>query len=121
MKNTNIKKKKCDRLFVYGTLQRGQSRNNILKGLKYDKATLFNYRKVIPLSLGFPFIVRDDSSNVKGEVYYDVNDLLFTEIDRIEGEGELYYRIAVRITLINGEQLEAYTYYPSEILVKNYL
>ncbi len=121
MKNPNFKDKKCDRLFVYGTLQHGQSRNNILKGLKYDNAILNNYRKVVPSSLGFPFIVRDDSSNVKGEVYYNVNDSLITEIDRIEGEGELYYRIIVRITLINGEQLEAYTYYPSDILVKNYL
>lgn len=121
MKNINFKSKKCDRIFVYGTLQHGQSRNNILKGLRYEKATLYNYRKVITSSLGFPFIVRDDSSNVLGEVYYNVNDSLLTEIDRIEGVGELYHRIIVRITLINGEQLEVYTYYPSEILLKNYL
>ncbi|MHA2398039.1 MAG: gamma-glutamylcyclotransferase family protein [Promethearchaeota archaeon] len=121
MNNTNFKDNKCDKLFVYGTLQHGQSRNKILKELKYDKATLFNYKKVIPPSLGFPFIICNDSSKVKGEVYYNVNDSLITEIDRIEGEGELYYRIVVKVTLLNGKELEAYTYYPSEILVKNYL
>ena len=45
------KKEKLSNLFVYGTLQAGQSRNYILKGLKYKKATLFNYRKVQPPSL----------------------------------------------------------------------
>lgn len=121
MKNTNLEDKRCDKLFVYGTLQHGQSRNIILKGFRYEKATLFNYRKVIPSSLGFPFIVRDDSSNVEGEVYYSIDESLIAEIDKIEGEGELYYRIIVKVTLINGKEVEAYTYYPSEILVKNYL
>jgi gamma-glutamylcyclotransferase (GGCT)/AIG2-like uncharacterized protein YtfP len=121
MKNTNLKDTRCYKLFVYGTLQDGQSRNIILKGLRYEKATLFNYKKVISSSLGFPFIVRDDSSNVKGEVYYDIDESIISEIDRIEGEGELYHRIVVKVTLLNGKELEAYTYYPSEILVKNYL
>lgn len=114
------KKSKFNNLFVYGTLQHGQSRNYILRGLKYEKATLFNYRKVIPPSLGFPFIIRDVTSNVKGEVYYDLDHSLISQIDIIEREGELYNRILVRIVINNGKELEVFTYYPSEILIKKF-
>ncbi|MFX0083447.1 MAG: gamma-glutamylcyclotransferase family protein [Candidatus Hodarchaeota archaeon] len=107
-------------LFVYGTLQHGQSRNYILRGLKYDKATLFNYRKVTPPSLGFPFIIRDDSSRVNGEIYYGLDHVLISQIDIIEGEGELYHRILVKIVLDNRKELDAFTYYPSEILIKKF-
>ncbi|MFX1457135.1 MAG: gamma-glutamylcyclotransferase family protein [Promethearchaeota archaeon] len=120
MKTNNFEKKKCNRLFVYGTLQHGQSRNYILRGLKYEKANLINYRKVIPPSLGFPFIIKDNSSNTLGEIYYNVEESVFKHIDIIEGEGELYHRILVDVQLENGEIVKAFTYYPSEILIKNY-
>jgi gamma-glutamylcyclotransferase (GGCT)/AIG2-like uncharacterized protein YtfP len=107
-------------LFVYGTLQHGQSRNYILGRLKYEKATLYNHRKVTPPSLGFPFIIRDDSSKVRGEVYYGVDHSLISQIDIIEGEGELYHRIQVKVVLENGIELEVFTYYPSEILIKKF-
>jgi len=115
------KYKKSDKLFVYGTLQHGQSRNKILNGLKYEKATLFNYRKVVPPSLGFPFIIYDSSSNVKGEIYYGLNHSLLSQIDIIEGEGELYHRIIVNVVLDDGNEVEAFTYYPSEVLIQRYV
>ena len=121
MERKEPKKLKCNNLFVYGTLQHGQSRNYILRGLKYEKATLFNYRKAKPPSLDFPFIIRDDSSKVQGEIYFDVGESLINHIDMTEGEGELYNRILVNVKLDNGKDLEAYTYYPSDILIKNYL
>ncbi|MFW9998703.1 MAG: gamma-glutamylcyclotransferase family protein [Candidatus Hodarchaeota archaeon] len=111
---------KCDKLFVYGTLQHGQSRNYILGGLKFKKAILLNYRKVEPPSLGFPFIVNEVNSNVEGEVYYGVGQSLINQIDMIEGEGKLYHRILVKVQLQDGSETDAYTYYPSEILIKNY-
>lgn len=115
--NTNYK---CDKLFVYGTLQHGQSRNYILKQLKYEKATILNYRKLEPPSLGFPFIIKDDNSSVEGEVYYGVGQSLINQIDMIEGEGKLYHRVLVKVHLDNGRETDAYTYYPSAILIKNY-
>jgi gamma-glutamylcyclotransferase (GGCT)/AIG2-like uncharacterized protein YtfP len=111
---------KIDKLFVYGTLQYGQSRNYILRGLEFEKATLFNYRKVIPPSLGFPFIIREKSSIVKGEIYYGLAPILINQIDIIEGEGELYHRIKVKVVLENGKEVVSYTYYPSEILIKKF-
>lgn len=120
MGNSNYKNNKRDKLFVYGTLQHGQGRNYVLGGLKFEKATLLNYRKVEPPSLGFPFIIKEDNSSVKGEVYYEVGQALINQIDMIEGEGKLYHRILVEITLEDGSKTNAYTYYPSEILIKNY-
>jgi len=116
----NIQKGKSNNLFVYGTLQHGQSRNYILRGLKYEKASLFNYRKIMPPSLGFPFIIRDDASNVTGEIYYDLDPFLISQIDMIEGEGELYHRILVKVALDDGKEIDAFTYYPSEILIKKF-
>lgn len=110
----------CDRLFVYGTLQHGKSRNYILSGLKFEKATLFNYRKVVPPTLGFPFIIHDDSSSVRGEVYFGLDQFLINQIDMIEGEGQLYHRILVKVRVNSGKELEVFTYYPSEVLIKNY-
>jgi gamma-glutamylcyclotransferase (GGCT)/AIG2-like uncharacterized protein YtfP len=109
------------KIFVYGTLQHGQSRNYILRGLKYENAILFNYKKVEPPTLGFPFIIRDDASKVKGEVYYNVDQALINQLDMIEGEGTLYHRILVKVKLADGSETEAYTYYPSKTLLKNYI
>ena len=108
-------------LFVYGTLQSGQNRNFILKELQYEEATLFKYRKVKPPSLDFPLIIRDNSSNVKGEIYYGLNHKLISKIDMIEGEGELYKRIIVNVVLADGNKVEAFTYYPSEDLIQKYI
>ena len=110
----------CDRLFVYGTLQHGQSRNYILRGLKYEKATLFNYLKVVPPTLGFPFIICDETSSVRREIYFGLKQSLINQIDIIEGEGQLYHRILVNVKLDSGKKSDAFTYYPSEILIKNY-
>ncbi|MFW9825239.1 MAG: gamma-glutamylcyclotransferase family protein [Candidatus Thorarchaeota archaeon] len=121
MANPITEKEKCDNLFVYGTLQHGQSRNYILRGLKYEKAFLRKHKKVTPPSLGFPFIIRDESSNVEGEIYYGVGIALIKQLDLIEGEGELYHRIIVEVELESNEQVEAFTYYPSEILIKKFL
>ncbi len=120
MEQGNYKNYKYDKLFVYGTLQHGQSRNYILRGLKYKKAKLLNYRKMEPPSLGFPFIIHDNNSSVNGEIYYGVGKSLLNQIDMIEGEGKLYHRILVRVKLEDDSDIDAYTYYPSEILFKNY-
>jgi gamma-glutamylcyclotransferase (GGCT)/AIG2-like uncharacterized protein YtfP len=107
-------------IFVYGTLQQGQSRNYILRGLKYEKAVLSDYKKLEPPSLGFPFIIKDNKSSVRGEVYYGLSRSLINQLDMIEGEGRLYHRIIVQVKVESGNEIDVYTYYPSEILIKNY-
>ncbi|MFX1388836.1 MAG: gamma-glutamylcyclotransferase family protein [Promethearchaeota archaeon] len=121
MHNTKKRDIKCDKIFVYGTLQHGQSRNYILRGLKYENAILFNYKKVEPPSLGFPFIISKNNSKVKGEIYYSVGKDLIDQLDMIEGEGKLYHRILVKVKLEDGSEKEACTYYPSKVLINNYI
>jgi gamma-glutamylcyclotransferase (GGCT)/AIG2-like uncharacterized protein YtfP len=121
MKDNNNKKEECDILFVYGTLQHNQSRGYILQGLKYQSAILLDYRKVRPSTLSFPFIIQEKNSTVQGEVYYDLDEYLWKKIDEIEGEGTLYRRILVKVKTQNGEEITAYTYYPSKQLIDSYL
>lgn len=111
---------KSKNLFVYGTLQHGQSRHYVLEDLKYEKATLPNHKKVSPPSLGFPFIVFDETYKVEGEVYYDIDEDLIKTLDLIEGEGSLYHRIIIEVLTEDGTKVQAYTYYPSDILIKKF-
>ena len=101
---------------MYGTLQHGQSRNYILKGLSFKIAILKDYEKREPPSLGFPFIIRKEGENVKGEVYLEIPDAILEKIDIIEGEGDLYDRIIVKVISLTGESLNAFVYYPSKKL-----
>jgi len=111
----------CDKLFVYGTLQYGQSRHFILQHLKFEKAILPKYRKVSPPSLGFPFIIRDEKSQVNGEIYYGLDNELFQSLDLIEGEGSLYHRILIKVKTLKEQEIESYVYYPDKRLINNYL
>ncbi|MFX0125285.1 MAG: gamma-glutamylcyclotransferase family protein [Candidatus Hodarchaeota archaeon] len=111
----------CDRLFVYGTLQSGQSRNHYLKGLSYEKAQLIGYRKISPPSLGFPFIIKEETSEVMGEIYFGLKQHHWATLDKIEGEGSLYHRILVEVVLTSSyEHLISYVYFPSRILIENF-
>lgn len=113
-------KEKVENMFVYGTLRHDKSRGNVLAELEYKEAILPNHRKISPHNLGFPFIIQDESSEVQGEVYFGLEDALIRKIDMIEGEGSLYNRIIVEVITEDGEQVKAYTYFPSERLVESY-
>jgi gamma-glutamylcyclotransferase (GGCT)/AIG2-like uncharacterized protein YtfP len=120
-KRLNDKDVESKNVFVYGTLQHGESRNYVLENLEYEKATLPKHRKVSPPNLGFPFIIFDEDCEVKGEIYYNIDTELLKTLDLIEDEGSLYHRIVVEVLTINGEKVQAYTYYPSDIFVNKYL
>lgn len=121
MKDKEDIKVNCDKLFVYGTLQQGQSRHYILQHLKFEKAVLPKHRKVSPPSLGFPFIIRDEHSQVSGEIYYGLDVELFKSLDLIEGEGSLYHRILVKVITQKGSEIECFVYYPDKRLISSYL
>jgi gamma-glutamylcyclotransferase (GGCT)/AIG2-like uncharacterized protein YtfP len=114
-------KENCDRLFTYGTLQSGYSRNYLLQGLEFKEAVLPGYRKVSPPELGFPFIIQDQESNVSGEIYFQLTQAHWTQIDLVEGEGSLYHRILVEVeTIPEGLEYQTFTYYPSIGLISQY-
>ena len=88
-------------LFVYGTLQYGESRNYLLKGLSFEKAIIIGYCKIFLQELGFPIILEDEKSYVNGEVYFGVSESLLNMLDVVEGEGSLYHRIVANVKTIS--------------------
>ena len=109
----------CQNLFVYGTLQHGESRNYLLKGIIFEKGTIYGYRKKFLEHLGFPIIIQDEKSNVNGEVYFDVHQSLLNMLDVVEGDGSLYHRIVVNVKTITKKNYLAYVYYPSKELINS--
>ncbi|MGV9173083.1 MAG: gamma-glutamylcyclotransferase family protein [Promethearchaeia archaeon] len=107
-------------LFVYGTFRQGENRNYLLNDLPFDIAILSGYKRVKPEELEFPFIVKEEDAKVEGEVYYGIDEELLSRIDVIEGEGNLYHRIMVKVKTAEGELVDAYTYYPTDRLIDSY-
>jgi gamma-glutamylcyclotransferase (GGCT)/AIG2-like uncharacterized protein YtfP len=80
------------RLFVYGTLKRGFSRNSVLKNCEGNVDFLMFPGKM--LSLGaFPALVKYDAvlSKIWGETY-EIDTQILLLVDRIEGYPDLYTR-----------------------------
>ncbi len=115
-------------LFVYGTLMsryfdprngeiKGHSRSEALKGFKFERAILNDYKLLWPDELGFPFIVSFQGSSVMGEVYYAVGEDIIMVLDDIEGVSRgLYEKSIVKVFTDSGEKVEALTYVGGESL-----
>tara|TARA_R100000278_G_scaffold26745_1_gene24508 strand:- start:2735 stop:3109 length:375 start_codon:yes stop_codon:yes gene_type:complete len=98
------------KLFVYGTLMKGEANHSLMNGATYigkfktqDKWGLIN--------LGyFPALV-PHTIEVEGELYEVDNDML-TRIDRLEGvDAGMYQRRTINIyDMETGEHVEADTY-----------
>ena len=94
-------------MFVYGTLQKGQSNHHFLKYSKYvDDAMINGYCKY---DLGYyPGVKPKRAKSVNGELYLVDNNTL-RNVDSLEGEGYLYIRTKVKC-ITNDREYEAYTY-----------
>ncbi len=82
------------KVFVYGTLLRGESNHRTLDGARFvgREKTRPDYRL---LDLGaYPAIVADGSTSVVGEVY-EVNAAGLARLDRLEGHPTMYLRTPV--------------------------
>lgn len=90
----------CVNLFVYGTLMKGQNANPFLSNCEYiGKYVLKDYAMY---NLGaYPGIVACKGESVIGEVY-SINPDIIPDLDRYEGEGQLFTRKIV--TVSNGSQ-----------------
>ena len=96
-----------ERLFVYGTLMKGQRAHDLLGNSKYlGKATLKGYRKMDLIY--YPGIVKDKNSIVEGEVY-EVDEHTKQRVDVYEGEGYLFKCVDVEIELV-GSTMHAKVY-----------
>jgi gamma-glutamylcyclotransferase (GGCT)/AIG2-like uncharacterized protein YtfP len=99
------------KLFVYGTLKKGNERHHYLKGCQfigYGKAKGF-----ILYDLGeFPGMIKGDGE-VAGEVY-EVPESLLKEIDWVEGVPDLFRRELIEVLLEDGQIVSAYAYIYNE-------
>jgi gamma-glutamylcyclotransferase (GGCT)/AIG2-like uncharacterized protein YtfP len=93
------------KVFTYGTLRKGCSRNYVLKDSSFlgEATTAAKYSLY---SLGsFPALTVDGKTSVLGELY-EVSDEVLDLLDRIEGHPNFYTRSMVEIS--NGEEVYAY-------------
>lgn len=93
------------RIFVYGTLLKGEANHDLLQGVKYlyTASTEPAFRL---LNMGsFPAMTEGGESSVTGEVY-EVPMEVLRDLDRLEGHPDWYERKQIRLT--NGELVQAY-------------
>jgi len=85
------------KLFVYGTLKKGFSRNTILKDSSFiGDATTKPSFTMIDLTY-FPGILEIGNTSIYGELY-EVSDDTLQYCDVIEGHPDFYKRIEVELT-----------------------
>jgi gamma-glutamylcyclotransferase (GGCT)/AIG2-like uncharacterized protein YtfP len=101
------------RVFVYGTLKRGESNDPLLKGSEFlgEAVTVPGYKMV---GTSFPIIMPEANGKpVAGEIYA-VGDATLARLDQLESEGRSYDRVLIDtvLTRANGERLptQAFVY-----------
>ncbi|MCU7844333.1 MAG: gamma-glutamylcyclotransferase [Candidatus Thiodiazotropha sp. (ex Monitilora ramsayi)] len=80
-----------DRVFVYGTLRRGEVNHHLMSGAKYcgGHVTLPRYRMI---HLGaYPGVVEGGNTAIVGEIFR-VNGQQLVQLDRLEDYPRLYNR-----------------------------
>ncbi|AEH23209.1 AIG2 family protein [Thermodesulfobacterium geofontis OPF15] len=95
------------KLFVYGTLRKGECRHSTLadcKFLGYAKAKGFLLYNVS----SFPGMVQGEGE-VIGEVY-EIPESLLERLDLIEGVPELFKRELIEVVLEDGTIISVYAY-----------
>jgi len=104
-----MSKKEIYRIFVYGTLMRGERAQAYLANAKFVGE--YRLKDYALYNLGrYPGIRPMAGGTVYGEVYEITADML-PEMDRYEGEGSLYHRGPVIVQNDSGEiGAQAYVY-----------
>lgn len=91
-------------LFVYGTLQRGESNHGQLAGAKFvQRASTDPEFELVDLG-GFPALLEDGNTAVRGELY-EVAPERLAALDAFEEVPVLYMRKSIRV---GGQLAEAY-------------
>lgn len=107
------------RLFTYGTLKTGQSRNHILTDIR---STLENPYAILegytllatgnPARLtGFPGAIPDEGSCIHGEIW-NIPETLIPYLDRIEGHPNFYRRTVLPDGMLIYVLVDTYGFTP---------
>lgn len=94
------------RIFVYGTLMSGRANSRYMKNAEYIGRAVLHGFSIYDLGY-YPGIRPKSGGLVSGEVY-DLSDKAdFERICTLEGDGFLYIRQTVTVTMDNGSETEA--------------
>ena len=92
------------KVFVYGTLRRGQTAHHLLAGARFI-GTAWTERKYTLLDMGtYPALVSGGETAVLGEIY-EIDAGALAELDRYEGAPDLYQRV---LTTIGAHEVFVY-------------
>lgn len=98
---------KKHRIFVYGSLRRGESYHHLLETAIFEAPARTPARYVL-LDLGwYPGLITGGTTAITGEVF-TVSDALRAQLDRYEDHPHLFERQV--IVLEDGSEAEAYVY-----------
>lgn len=108
------------RVFVYGTLKRGERNHRKMQGAQFAGVgmtpkgfTLVEVASATMAGRVTPVLVPGGTQAVVGEIY-EVDDTLLAELDAFERLGEDYERRSLALT--NGLQVEIYLHAPERPL-----
>ena len=106
-------------LFTYGTLMEGESRAGIMEELGFEKIGECDAEGFLLFHFWYgkyPIILKSKSKDdvVKGELYKstlpeEYNTELLSILDKVEGEGDMYYRQNIDVEY-NGQTYNPYIY-----------
>ena len=93
------------RVFVYGTLLRGQSNHRVLRGGLFVREARTRAEHTM-FDLGaFPGVARGGATAIVGEIF-DVDAGVLERLDMLEGHPRFYERQAIELE--DGERVSAY-------------
>ena len=87
-------------VFVYGSLKMGGYNHHYLQDSKFIEHFDLPGYSLHDTGYGFPCIVKDKLESVWGEIYKIDQETLF-KLDRLEGEGSLYFRKKLHMSIDN--------------------
>ncbi|WP_439022466.1 gamma-glutamylcyclotransferase family protein [Bacillus thuringiensis] len=101
------------RVFVYGTLRRGETNAHYMQGATCIADGAWTYGKLFDTNEGYPAMIYSNEDKVYGEVY-EVNKAVLQKLDELEeytgnAESDLYDRITETIYL-GDREMRAFVY-----------
>lgn len=107
--------KKCQYVFVYGTLKRDYGNNYLLTNSKFI-CEAFTLQKFLLYDIGFPYAIpvaknHKEGAYIKGELYKLDSVLTLERLDWLEGYPEHYRRKIIKVICKDKKVYKAWIYY----------
>jgi gamma-glutamylcyclotransferase (GGCT)/AIG2-like uncharacterized protein YtfP len=97
-------------VFVFGTLKRSHSNHRVMGNHYTFLGAALTFEKYDMFDTGFPVILENPEGRlVKGEAFL-VPPAQLEALDRLEGEGRMYFRKVVKVSTDGIESMDCYIY-----------